>query len=90
MPSDEELKKIARKTAENKVDFYTHLVIYIAVNLFLIAIWYATSGIGSFPWFVFPLFGWGIGIGAHFVEAFRGKAYMERLAEKEYQKLKKK
>jgi len=90
MSSDEELKKIAKKTAENKVDFYTHFAIYIAVNIFLIAIWAATSGMDSFPWFVFPLFGWGIGIAAHFIEAFRGRAYTERLAEKEYQKLKQK
>jgi len=90
MNSDEELRKIAKKTAEKKVDFYTHFVVYIAVNLFLIAIWFVTSGINSFPWFVFPLFGWGIGIGAHFIEAFRGRAYTEKLAEKEYQKLKNK
>ena len=88
MKTDEELRKIARETAKNKVDFYTHLVIYIAVNIFLIAIWYATSGINSFPWFVFPLFGWAIGLTAHYIEAFKGRAYTERLAEKEYQKLK--
>jgi len=90
MNSDEELKQIARKSAELKVDFYTHFIVYIAVNIFLVAIWWATSGPGSFPWFVFPLFGWGIGIFAHFAEAFRGRAYTERLAEKEYQKLKNK
>jgi hypothetical protein len=90
MTSDEELRKIARKTAENKASFYVHFVVYIAVNIFLIAIWAATSGIDSFPWFVFPLFGWGIGVAAHFIEAFRGGGYTERLAEKEYQKLKEK
>ena len=58
------------------------------MNLFLVAIWYVTSGIGSFPWFIFPLFGWGIGIAAHYVEAFRGSSYTEKLTEKEYQKLK--
>ena len=86
--SDEELRKLARESAEQKVSFYTHLAIYITVNIFLIAIWWATSGPSSFPWFVFPLFGWGIGIVAHFVEAFRGSSYTEKLAEKEYQKLK--
>ncbi len=90
MASDEELRKLARKSAETKVEFYTHFAIYIAVNAFLIAIWWATSGPSSFPWFVFPLFGWGIGIAAHFIEAFRGHSYTERLAEKEYQKLKNK
>jgi cytochrome b561 len=88
--SDEELRKIARESAKSKVEFYTHLVIYIAVNALIIAIWFVTTGLGSFPWFVFPLFGWGIGLAANYVEAFRGKAYTERLAEKEYQKLKEK
>ena len=90
MVSDEELKQIARKSAEKKVEFYTHLAIYIAVNIFLIAIWWVTIGPGGFPWFVFPLFGWAIGLGAHFIEAFRGSAYTEQLAEREYEKLKKK
>lgn len=88
MVSDEELRKIARESAQAKVEFYTHLVIYIAVNMLIFVIWYITTGPGSFPWFVFPLFGWGIGIVANYIEAFRGKAYTERLAEKEYQKLK--
>ena len=90
LPTDEELGKIARESAEKKVEFYTHIVIYIAVNALLIAIWAVTTGINSFPWFIFPLFGWGIGVVAHFIEAFRGKAYTERLAEKEYQRLKEK
>lgn len=86
--SDEELREIARKTAKEKVGFYTHFTIYIAVNALLIAIWWATGGPGVFPWFIFALFGWGIGIAAHYIESFKGRAYEERLAEKEYQKLK--
>lgn len=89
MPSDEELRKKARKIAKKKSDFYIHLVIYIAVNAFLIAQWWVIAGPGSFPWFVFPLFGWGIGIAAHAVDTFRGESYMEKQAEIEYQKLKK-
>lgn len=88
MVSDEELRQIARKSAKEKISFYTHFVIYLAVNALLIAIWYATGGPGMFPWFIFPLFGWGIGIAAHYIEAFRGRAYEERLAEREYQRLK--
>lgn len=88
MVTDEELREIARKSAKEKVSFYTHFAIYLSVNALLIAIWWATSGPVFFPWFIFPLFGWGIGIAAHFIDAFRGKAYEERLAEREYQKLK--
>ncbi len=85
--SDEELREIARKTAKEKVGFYTHFTIYIAVNALLIAIWWTVTP-NTPPWFIFPLFGWGIGIAAHYIGSFKGRAYEERLAEKEYQKLK--
>jgi F0F1-type ATP synthase assembly protein I len=88
MPGDEELRQRARKTAEEKAGFYMHLGVYVGVNLFLIAIWWATGGPGTFPWFIFILFGWGIGLVAHFFGVFRGKAYVEQMAEKEYQRLK--
>jgi hypothetical protein len=58
------------------------------VNLFLIAIWYLTGA--GFPWFVFILFGWGIGIVAHYMGMFHGEGYVEGLTEKEYRKLKEK
>ena len=74
MPTDEELMQIARESAKEKVGFYTHLAVFVAVNLFLIALWWATTGPQSFPWFIFPLLGWGIGLAAHYVGAFHGTA----------------
>jgi hypothetical protein len=64
-------------------EFYTHLVVYIVVNLILVAIWYFTNGIDGFPWFLFPLAGWGIGLFFHwysvFVEhGFLGKEWEDR------------
>ena len=84
------MKVRAEKIAREKVGFQVHLGIYIAVNSFLIAIWYFTTyPYGSvFPWFIFPLFGWGIGIVGHFLGAYRGQGYVETLAEKEYNRLK--
>jgi hypothetical protein len=89
MSSDEELRKKARKIAKDKSDFYIHFVIYIAVNAFLFAQWWAVAGIDVFPWPVFVLFGWGIGVAAHGITVFRGEGYIDQQAEKEYQKLKK-
>jgi class 3 adenylate cyclase len=43
--------------------FKTHLTVYVLVNVFLVAIW-AASGGGSF-WPIWPILGWGIGVGAH-------------------------
>lgn len=90
MISDEKLREKADKIAEEKVGFYIHFSVYIAVNIFIVALWYFTSGPSSFPWFIFPLFGWGIGIVAHGVGAFAGGSFQERIAEKEYNKMKKK
>lgn len=89
MPSEKELRKKARKIAKEKSDFYIHFVIYLAVNLFLFAQWHALAS-EAFPWPIFVLFGWGIGIAAHGISAFRGEGYIEQQTEKEYQKLKNK
>ena len=80
MVSDEELKETAEKIAEEKKGFYIHFAIYIIVNLFLIAQWWWITGGDGFPWFITTLGGWGIGIVAHYIVAFRKV--------KEYQKLK--
>ena len=90
MNSDKELREKAQEIAKKKADFYTHFGIYIAVNILIIVTWAAAGGFNHFPWFIFPLFGWGIGIVAHYLDAFRGKAYVDKLAEKEYYKLKNK
>jgi hypothetical protein len=92
MSSNEELRMKARKGAEARVGFYIHLGIYVTVNAFLIALWWTTglyTGVSIFPWFIFPLFGWGIGIVAHGIATFRGPSYVERVAEQEFQRLKK-
>ncbi|WP_455364585.1 2TM domain-containing protein [[Eubacterium] cellulosolvens] len=89
MSSDEELRSKARKRAEEKIGFYTHAAVYVIVNLFLIVVWWFTGGLGTFPWFIFPLFGWGIAIVIHFIGTFKGLHYSEKMIEKEYEKLKK-
>jgi hypothetical protein len=48
--------------------FYLHLAVYIAVQVMLIAIWALVGG--GFPWFLFPLLGWGVGLVAHGATAF--------------------
>ena len=44
-------------------EVWMHAILWGAVNLLLFIIW-AVTGAG-FPWFVFPLFGWLIGLSAH-------------------------
>ena len=41
----------------------THLAVYVVVNVMLVGIW-AASG-GGYFWPVWPILGWGIGVGCH-------------------------
>jgi hypothetical protein len=85
MLSEKELREEARLRAEVKLGFYIHLAVYSGVNVMLFFIWWFTGG---FPWFIFPLLGWGVGLLAHFLYAFAQISVTEGLAEKEYQRLK--
>ncbi|MFJ7991076.1 2TM domain-containing protein [Peribacillus frigoritolerans] len=53
----------AKKRVENLKAFYIHLMVYILVNVMLIAINLLTDS--SYWWFLYPLGGWGIGILIH-------------------------
>ena len=87
--SEEELRQIARQRAKAKTGFYIHLIVYIIVNILLVSIWYFTSGTSEFPWFVFPLVGWGIALVIHAVTAFHdGNSLEDRMTERELAKLK--
>ncbi len=84
MTTDEELMALARKRAEEKLGFYIHFAVYVAVNALLILIWWFVAGDG-FPWFLFPLGFWGIGIIAHFIAVF---VRTDRMTQREYERLK--
>ena len=86
MLSEEELREETRLRAEVKVGFYVHLAVYSGVNVMLYIIWWFTGG---YPWFVFPLLGWGVELLAHSLRVFAHISITDRLAEKEYQSLKK-
>jgi uncharacterized membrane protein len=60
---EREARQILRRRA-----WYLHLAVYLAVQATLLGIW-ALSG-GGYPWFLFPLMGWGIGLVAHGAAAF--------------------
>jgi len=59
---EREAKQIRRRRV-----FILHLSISITANIFLFVVWLVTGR--GFSWFVFPFFGWGIGLVAHGVVA---------------------
>lgn len=58
----------ARKHIEELKGYYAHLAAFVGVNLFLFMINMVTSP--SAIWFIYPLFGWGIGLIIHTVTVY--------------------
>jgi hypothetical protein len=64
---EDRLRNQAIRNLRRRAAFKIHLLVYVLVNTLLIAIW-AVVGIASgvwFPWWVFPLLGWGIRVALH-------------------------
>lgn len=68
--TDEEIYQRARKRVKDKKDFFVHLAVYVVVNIILVIIWGITMDWHGYPWFIWPLFGWGIGIVFHGLSVF--------------------
>jgi hypothetical protein len=84
--SEEQIYEQAKKRVEDKRGFFIHFIVYIVVNIMLVLIW-AFAADRGFPWFIFPLGGWGIGLLFHFLGVFvfetkSDKAAIEKEAEK--------
>lgn len=84
------------KQAKARVDFKMHLRTYLIVNAGLWLIWAVTaffvqrSSDGEtllFPWPLFPMLGWGIGLASHYFSVYRS-GNQKSLIEREYQRLK--
>lgn len=72
--SEDDRRANAREIAEARYGFRWNLALYLTVNPALVALWYFTgpfAGANTFPWPVFPIVFWGIGVAAHYVGAYR-------------------
>lgn len=84
----EEIDRLARRRAGAKLGWYTHAVVYVAVNLFIFAL--SEYGFGQRRWSVFPLLGWGLGLALHGISVFMLGAsggLRERMVQKERERL---
>ncbi|HTQ47241.1 MAG TPA: 2TM domain-containing protein [Polyangiaceae bacterium] len=71
--------------------FLYHIVPFLLVNLFLATINFLTWDGFDFPWFLFPLLGWAIGLGSHAIVALapnrdKIEAQVRRRIEREREK----
>lgn len=57
--------------------FRSHVGAFVGVNAGLAGLWFFTGG--GFPWFLIPLFAWGIGVAANFDELLRKRKEVSEL-----------
>ena len=80
---EREARRILRRRA-----FWVHASIYLATNIALVAVWVIVGG--GYPWFLFPILGWGIGLAAHGVTVYMdGEGLRDRMIQEELEKLRK-
>ena len=76
--SDALILQRARKRAKAETGFYIHLLWYLGIVALLALINLLTT---SYPWFIWPALGWGVGIFSHYMGVFGGAAMRERYFE---------
>jgi adenylate cyclase len=69
---------------EAKHGFRRHATLYVAMNLLLIAIWAITSR--GYFWPIWPILGWGVGLGAHYWGAFLKRPISDEEIRRELEK----
>jgi hypothetical protein len=83
------LHAAALQRLEKKREFRIHLSVFVVINALLWLAWglvYAYTGF-TFPWPVFPLVGWGIGLGFHAYEAYFRRPFSQAQIEREAARL---
>ena len=68
-----------RSARGHRKAFRIHATVFVAVQLLLVVVWALQWQVGgtSYPWFLYALGGWGVGLAAHYAavrESLRGGA----------------
>jgi len=84
----DDIRTRARRRVGMKMGFYIHALVYVLVNLGLLAINIITGGV---RWHVWPLLGWGVGLAIHgavtFIGLRGGDGLHQRMLEQEIERL---
>jgi hypothetical protein len=68
--SDDELRSVATRRVKTRRELLAHVCVYLLTNLAFVGVW-AITGAG-YPWFLWPMIGWGIGVAFHAVNVALG------------------
>jgi 2TM domain len=83
--ADQVLREKAIKQLKKRRDFRGHLLVYVLVNAFLVAVWALTNPDGFF-WPVFLIAGWGIGVVMNAWDVYRGDEFSEAQIHREMER----
>ena len=83
---NEVLRDRAIKRLKKRRDLSAHLLVYVLVNAFLVAIWALTNPDGFF-WPIFPMAGWGIGVVMNAWDVFLNDEFDEEQIRREMERL---
>jgi hypothetical protein len=83
---NEVLRDRAIKRLKKRRDFSAHVLVYVLVNAFVVAIWALTNPDGFF-WPIFPMAGWGIGVVMNAWDVFLNDEFDEEQIRREMERL---
>ena len=81
------IEREARRRVGMKMGFYIHALVFVLVNVGLVAL---NLAVGGTRWAHFPAFGWAVGLAIHGIVVFaraQGYALREAMLEREMQRL---
>jgi vacuolar-type H+-ATPase subunit I/STV1 len=81
----EELRDLAKESLKKKSEFRAHLLAYLLINAFFVAIW-AVTGSGFF-WPAFLIGGWGIGLAFHAWDVYEERPPTDERIQREMDRL---
>jgi hypothetical protein len=87
LSNEDELLARAKKRVGMKVGFFTHLLVFVLVNL---GLYLLTNQAFGARWTPFPMWGWALGLTIHGIVTFlglQGDGLRERMLAKELERL---
>jgi hypothetical protein len=84
---DDNIETQAKKKVQARNGFLVHVVVFFTMNTAFLGIWFLTGH--GYPWFLWPMLMWGVGLVAHVVTLWTGPGseHEERAVQREIRRL---